>query len=88
MTYNSLLTTLLATSALAFTTPAFAQVVPPEQQEAEPPADAPSPEDASLLTVPAEEANSSAADAKTALLEAQIEGLQKLGVKKQVCLSK
>ena len=77
MTYNSLLATLLATSALAFAAPAFAQAVPPEQQEAEPPADAPSPEDASLLTVPAEEANPSAADAKTALLEAQIEGLQK-----------
>ena len=77
MTHNSVLAMLLATSALAFVAPAFAQVVPPEQQEAEPPADAPSPEDASLLTVPAEEANPSAADAKTALLEAQIEAMQK-----------
>lgn len=80
MTFNSTIAALLASSALAFSVPAFAQStqsVPPEAQEAEPPADAPSPDDASLLTVPAEEANPSPADAKTALLEAQIEALQK-----------
>ncbi len=61
----------LCATVFAVSVPAFAQ-----EKEAEPPADAPSPEDASILTVSAEEANASAADAKTALLEAQIEGLQ------------
>ena len=69
----SMLATLLASSTLAFASPAFAQTVP---QEAEPPADAPSPEDPSLTTIPAEEANPTAADSKSALLESQIEALQ------------
>jgi phosphate-selective porin OprO and OprP len=77
MTSNFALAIVLAGTPLAFAAPAFGQTVPPEAQEAEPPADAPSPEDDSLLTVPAQEANPSAADAKTALLEAQIEALQK-----------
>jgi phosphate-selective porin OprO and OprP len=59
--------------AMAFSTSAYAQSV---EKEAEPPADAPSPEDSSILTVSDAEANASAADAKTALLEAQIAGLQ------------
>jgi phosphate-selective porin OprO and OprP len=64
---------LLYISAIAFSSSAFAQTV---EKEAEPPADAPSPEDASALTVSSEEANATAADAKTSLLEAQIAGLQ------------
>ena len=69
----SMLATLLASSTLAFASPAFAQTAP---QEAEPPADAPSPDDPSLTTIPVEEANPTAADSKSALLESQIEALQ------------
>jgi phosphate-selective porin OprO and OprP len=64
---------LLWASAMAFSPAAFAQSA---EKEAEPPADAPSPDDPSVLTVSQAEANASAADAKTALLEAQIAGLQ------------
>jgi phosphate-selective porin OprO and OprP len=68
-----LLRVLLWASAMAFSPAAYSQVT---ENEAEPPADAPSPDDPSLLTVNAAEANASAADAKSALLEAQIAGLQ------------
>jgi phosphate-selective porin OprO and OprP len=68
-----LLKGIICASALAFSSTAVAQTV---EKEAEPPADAPSPDDASILTVSEAEANASAADAKTALLEAQIAGLQ------------
>jgi phosphate-selective porin OprO and OprP len=64
---------LLWATAMAFTPSALAQTA---EKEAEPPADAPSPDDATVLTVGAAEANASQADAKTALLEAQIAGLQ------------
>lgn len=64
---------ILWASAMAFTPSAFAQTV---EKEAEPPADAPSPDDESVLTVKPEEANASAGDARAALLEAQIAGLQ------------
>ena len=64
---------LLWASAMAVTPTAFAQSA---EKEAEPPTDAPSPDDPSVLTVSQAEANASAADAKTALLEAQIAGLQ------------
>ncbi len=69
----SLFRILLWASAMAFSPNAFAQTA---EKEAEPPADAPSPEDASVLNVSAEESNRSAGDAKTAVLEAQIAGLQ------------
>ena len=65
--------TFLLAGAMAFSPAAFAQTV---EGEAEPPADAPSPDDASVLTVSEAEANASAADARSALLEAQIAGLQ------------
>jgi phosphate-selective porin OprO and OprP len=64
---------LLLVSTMALSPSAFAQSA---EKEAEPPADAPSPDDASVLTVSAAEANSSTADARNALLEAQIAGLQ------------
>lgn len=64
---------LLWASAMACSPSAFAQTA---EKEAEPPADAPSPDDASILTVSPAEANASAADARSALLEAQIAGLQ------------
>jgi phosphate-selective porin OprO and OprP len=64
---------LLWASAMAVTPSAFAQTI---EKEAEPPADAPSPEDASVLTVSAADSNVSAADARSTLLEAQIAGLQ------------
>lgn len=51
--------------------PAFAQ-----EKEAEPPVDAPSPEDPALLTVAPDEANRSASEASVAVLEAQIAGMQ------------
>jgi phosphate-selective porin OprO/OprP len=51
--------------------PALAQ-----EKEAEPPADAPSPDDPSLLTVGQDETSRSGADARTALLEAQIAAMQ------------
>jgi phosphate-selective porin OprO and OprP len=70
---TGLFRTAILASAMAFSSSAYAQTV---EKEAEPPADAPSPDDASILTVSAAEANASAADAKTALLEAQIAGLQ------------
>jgi Phosphate-selective porin O and P len=65
---------LLWASAMAFSPSAYSQTL--DQNEAEPPADAPSPDDPSVLTVGAAEASTSAGDAKTALLEAQIAGLQ------------
>jgi phosphate-selective porin OprO and OprP len=64
---------LLCTSALAFTQTGYAQTV---VKEAEPPANAPSPDDPALLKVGTEEQNASASDARAALLEAQIAGLQ------------
>jgi phosphate-selective porin OprO and OprP len=60
-----------STLALIAAVPALAQ-----DKEAEPPADAPSPDDAALLTVSQDEANRSPSDAKTAVLEAQIAALQ------------
>jgi phosphate-selective porin OprO and OprP len=60
-----------STLALIAAVPALAQ-----DKEAEPPADAPSPDDAALLTVDQDEANRSPAEAKTAVLEAQIAALQ------------
>ena len=66
---------LLWASAMALAPHANAQTAP-VAGEAEPPADAPSPDDAALLTVPAEEMNATAADARSALLEAQIASLQ------------
>lgn len=65
---------LLATVALTLPTAAFAQQAAP--QEAEPPADAPSPDDPSLQAVPEAEANANAAEAQLSLLQAQIEALQ------------
>ena len=68
---------LLCASAVALCpSVALAQSAPTEEKEAEPPADAPSPDDESVLTVSESEANTSAQDAKTAVLEAQIAGLQ------------
>jgi hypothetical protein len=68
-----LIRVLLLASTMALSPSAFAQSA---EKEAEPPADAPSPDDASVLTVSAAEANSSTTDARNALLEAQIAGLQ------------
>jgi phosphate-selective porin OprO and OprP len=73
MNRSSKLAILFATSMLATANPAFGQTAP---KESEPPADAPSPEDPSLLAIPAEEANATQSDARAALLESQIEGLQ------------
>jgi phosphate-selective porin OprO and OprP len=73
MKNHALRAILLATAAFALPAVAFAQQAP---QEAEPPADAPSPDDASLQTVSDAEANASATDAKMALLQAQLEALQ------------
>ena len=70
----SLFRILLWASVMGVTPSAFAQTPPPA--EAEPPADAPSPEDPALLTVAPEEANMSASDARSELLEAQIASLQ------------
>ncbi len=66
-----LLSILLCASALTVSSQAFAQ-----DKEAEPPADAPSPDDESLLKVAPDEANRSASDSKTAVLEAQIAAMQ------------
>ena len=55
---------------------AMAPMAQAQEKEAEPPADAPSPDDPSLLTVGQEEASRTASDSKTAVLEAQIAGLQ------------
>jgi phosphate-selective porin OprO/OprP len=60
-------------SAMAFSPAALAQST---EKEAEPPADAGSPDDPSALTVSPQEANASAADARAELLEAQISSLQ------------
>jgi phosphate-selective porin OprO and OprP len=64
---------MLSSSALLCAQPAFAQTA---DKEAEPPADAPSPDDASQLTIPNDQVNASTADSKDALLQAQIESLQ------------
>lgn len=64
---------LLTAGMIATTSPVSAQSL---EQEAEPPADAPSPDDPSLLTVAPEEANAAAADQRAELLEAQIASLQ------------
>lgn len=47
-----------------------------QDREAEPPADAPSPEDPTLLTIGQDEANRSTSDANVAVLEAQISAMQ------------
>ena len=60
-------------STLALSPMAYAQSA---EKEAEPPADAPSPDDPSILTVGQEETNRTASDSRTAVLEAQIAGLQ------------
>jgi phosphate-selective porin OprO and OprP len=62
---------LAGVSTLAFTSVAYAQ-----DKEAEPPADAPSPDDPALLQVGQAEANRSSGDARSAVLEAQIAALQ------------
>jgi phosphate-selective porin OprO and OprP len=67
---------LLATAvAISLSTPALAQNAP---KEAEPPADAPSPDDPKNLTVSPDELKASAneASAKAALLQAQVDALQ------------
>ncbi len=66
---------LLCASAMAITPSAFAQAV---EKEAEPPADAPSPEDAAATKIPQAdiERSTNEAAAKLAVLQAQIEGLQ------------
>ena len=74
MTYFRLFKVSLAASALVFSPVALAQSA--DEKEAEPPADAPSPDDPTLLTVSNAEANASDADAKIALLQAQLAGLQ------------
>lgn len=73
MIRNKFLIACLLASTATFTAPAFAQTTP---TEAEPPADAPSPDDPSLLTVSPEEANAVASDQRAELLEAQITSLQ------------
>jgi phosphate-selective porin OprO and OprP len=65
--------TLIGTSLLALAPAALAQSA---EKEAEPPADAPSPDDPSLLQVKPEEANRSAEDSRASVLEAQIAALQ------------
>ncbi len=64
---------MLCATSMAIAPAAIAQNV---EKEAEPPADAPSPDDASVLKVDEASANATAADQRTALLEAQIAGLQ------------
>jgi len=66
---------LLASAVLIMPVAAHAQPTT-DQQMAEPPADAPSPDDASLQTVSDAEAKATDADAKMALLQAQIEAMQ------------
>jgi phosphate-selective porin OprO and OprP len=68
-----LLRVVMLASAVSFSPHAFAQTV---EKEAEPPADAPSPDDPSLLKVSDAEASASSADARVAILEAQIAGMQ------------
>jgi phosphate-selective porin OprO/OprP len=70
--FKSLAVGLMASSML-FASPAFAQLA---SGEAEPPADAPSPDDPSLLTVAPDEANVTASNQRVELLEAQITALQ------------
>ena len=62
---------LLASAVLAMPVSAYAQL-----KDAEPPADAPSPDDPSLQSVSDADAKASDADAKMALLQAQMEALQ------------
>ncbi len=64
---------LLGSSLLALAPAALAQSA---EKEAEPPADAPSPDDPSLLQVKPEEANRTAEDSRASVLEAQIAALQ------------
>jgi phosphate-selective porin OprO and OprP len=66
---------LLWASAIAFSPQVLAQSA---DKEAEPPADAPSADDPALLTIPADQvaASGSDANAKAALLEAQMDALQ------------
>ncbi len=73
MTRFKTITLGLMASTMLFASPAFAQVA---TGEAEPPADAPSPDDPSLLTVAPDEANVTASDQRVELLEAQITALQ------------
>lgn len=73
MIRNKFLMACLLASASAFSLPAYAQSA---EKEAEPPADAPSPDDPSLLTVSPTEANAAASDQRAELLEAQIMALQ------------
>ncbi len=73
MKTTDLFAILLAGTAMTLTVPALAQTA---EKEAEAPADAPSADDPSLLTVGAEEMSASAADARSELLEAQIIALQ------------
>jgi phosphate-selective porin OprO/OprP len=68
---NTMRALLLASAMLALPATAYAQDKP-----AEPPADAVSPDDPSLQAVPASEAAASDADAKMALLAAQLAALQ------------
>jgi phosphate-selective porin OprO and OprP len=64
---------LLWASAMAFSPQVNAQST---EKEAEPPIDAPSPEDPALLTVSPQEQNASEAESRVSILEAQIAGLQ------------
>ena len=73
MIRNKFLIACLMASAATFTVPAYAQTA---EKEAEPPADAPSPDDPSLLTVSPQDMNVAAADQRAELLEAQIASLQ------------
>ncbi len=68
--YRTTISALMLTSAmLVLPATAYAQ-----DKMAEPPADAPSPDDASLQAVPDTEAAATDADAKMALLAAQLNG--------------
>lgn len=71
MNRNSIRGILLASAMLVMPFTAHAQ-----EQQAEPPADAVSPDDASLLAVPDSEVSASDADAKMSLLQAQMQALQ------------
>src|SRR4051812_31489557 len=68
---NSFRALLLASAMLVLPATAYAQ-----DKMAEPPADAVSPDDASLQAVPDSETSASDADAKMALLAAQLSALQ------------
>jgi phosphate-selective porin OprO/OprP len=69
---NTMRALLLASAMLALPAVAYAQ----DAKEAEPPADAVSPDDASLQAVPDSETAATDADAKMALLQAQLSALQ------------